>query len=552
MNPRKVPAALVATVMLLGACGTDDGGEVRNIDDPGGSVSISASGTGSASGTHTGSASGTHTHTGSASASGTHTGSASGTHTHTGSASGSATGSPSGSPTGTASAGPSGSMGAYMPLSDVASHARVVLDICDINALLPKDEQIDYAAVKQIYEEGGNSVKGDGSIRTIAGFARTERDEAIWNDYVSYYGDPTWLDTFAMSAIEGTGAFAGEPDLVRRQGIQKGIQNQIMIAYAIHELVVALNKAADGNFDIDSGAPHNWDEGWAFYHGDAPGCGPFATADKRGDNFGTGSAVNDALAMAFTTGVEALAAGDAAAARAASEEIVRQMTITYLQATIRYANKVDSALAKGDTGSARVSQAEGWAFYRVIEPLVAGVNHQVAAAVASRLDLSMGDPQPGTAAMVMGALPSVYAGLGISPGDIGTLNEDDLFVAAPAGIVEGEDPDVDAVVAAYRAVFDSTVQFDDKIPYLEDAESLRDTHTEYAAAAESFDGISLEPVAVVIDGDRAEVTYNVLFGGSVTYSDLAGDAVKVDGVWMVSRDRFCGFMASARVSCPSS
>ena len=442
-------------------------------------------------------------------------------------------------------------MGAYMPLSDVASHARVVLDICDINALLPKDEPIDYAAVKLIYEEGGNSVKGDGSIRTIAGFARTERDEAIWNDYVSYYGDPTWLDTFTMSAIEGTGVFAGEPDLVRRQGIQKGIQNQIMIAYAIHELVVALNKAADGNFDIDSGAPHNWDEGWAFYHGDAPGCGPFGTADKRGGNFGTGSAVNDALAMSFTTGVEALAAGDAAAARAASEEIVRQITITHLQATIRYANKIDSALAKENTGSARVSQAEGWAFYRVIEPLVAGVNHQVAAAVASRLDLSVGDPQPGTAAMVMGALPSVYAGLGINPGDIGTLNEDDLFVAAPAGIVEGQDPDVDAVVTAYRTVFDSTVPFDDKVPYLEDAESLRDTNMEYASAAETMGGIALEPVAVTIEGDRAEVTYDILFGGTVTYSDLSGDAVLSDGVWMVSRDRFCGFMASARVSCPS-
>ena len=443
-------------------------------------------------------------------------------------------------------------MGAYTPLSDVASHARVVLDVCDINALLPTDGPIDYAAIKQIYEEGGNSVKGDGSIRTIAGFARSERDEAIWNDYVSYYDDRRWLDTFTMSAIDGTGAFAGEPDLVRRQGIQKGIQNQIMIAYAIHELVVALNKAADGNFDVDSGAPHNWDEGWAFYHGDAPGCGPYATADKRGGNFGTGSAVNDALAAAFTTGVEALAAGDEPAARAASEEIVRQITITYLQATIRYANKIDSALAKGDTGSARISQAEGWALYRVIEPLVAGVSHQVAAAVASRLDLSMGDPQPGTAGMVMGALPSVYAGLGINPGDIGTLNADDLFVAAPAGIVEGEDPDVDAIVTAYRTVFDSAVPFNDKVPYLEDAESLRDTNTEYENAARNFGGIALEPVAVVVDGDRAEVTYDVLFGGTVTYSNLSGDAILIDGVWMVSRDRFCGFMASARVNCPSS
>lgn len=541
---RKRLATLIAAVMLLGACGTDDGGQVRQIDDSGGSVSMSASGTGgSASGSASASASGV------ASPSASPTGSASGVASPSGSPSASA--SPSG-PASASASGPSGTIGAYQPLSDVSSHARVVLDVCEINGLLPKDEPIDYTAVKTIYENGVNSVKGDGSIRTIAGFARTERDEAIWNDYVSYYGDPTWLDTFTMSAIDGTGAFAGEPDLVRRQGVQKGIQNQLMIAWAIHELVAALNKAADGNFDIDSGAPHNWDEGWAFYHGDAPDCGPYATADKRGANFGTGSAVNEALAAAFTMGVEALAAGDEAAARAASEEIIRQITITYLQATIRYANKIDTALAEGDTQSARVSQAEGWAFYRVIEPLVAGVNHQVAVAVASRLDLSMGDPQPGTAGMVMGALPSAYAGLGISPDDIGNLDPDELATAMSAGIVEGEAPDVDAIVLAYRTVFDSTVPFDDKVPYLEDAESLRDTNADYVTAAETFGGIALEPVDVIVDGDQATVTYDVLFGGTVAYPNLSGDAIKTDGVWVVSRDRFCGFMSSARVSCPSS
>lgn len=448
--------------------------------------------------------------------------------------------------------GVSGAMGGYRPVSDVASHARAVLDVCDINGLLPKDAPIDYDAVLEIYEVGGNSVKGDGSIRTIAGFARSERQEPIWDDYVAYYGDPTWLDTFVMAAIEGTGPFAGESDLVRRQGIQKGIQNQIMIAWAIHELVAALDRAAGGDFDTASGAPHVWDEGWAFYHGDAPDCGPYATADKRGGNFGTGTAVNDALAAAFTRGVEALAAGDEAAARAASEEIIRQITITYLQATIRYANKMDSALAKGDAGSARISQAEGWAFYRVIEPLVAAASPEVAAAVASRLDLSLGDPQSGTAGLVMGALPSVYASLGIDSHEIGTLNPDDLFVPAePAGIVPGEDADVDAIVLSYRTVFDSTVPFDDKVPFLEDAESLRDTNAEYQAAAEAMGGISLEPVSVVIDGDQAQVTYDILFSGSVAYSDLSGDAQRIDGVWKVSRDRFCGFMASARVSCPA-
>ena len=268
MKPRKRVTVLLAALLLFGACGADNGGEVRTIDDSGGSVSISATG----SGTETGVASPTRSPSPSASPSG---------------------------PTSVSAASPHGTMGAYQPLSDVSSHARAVLDVCEISGLLPKDEPIDYPAVKAIYENGVNSTKGDGSFRTIAGFARSERDEAIWNDYVSYYGDPTWLDTFTMSAIDGTGAFAGEPDLIRRQGIQKGIQNQIMIAWTIHELVAALDKAADGNFDVDSGAPHNWDEGWAFYHGDAPDCGPFTTADQLGANFGTGSAVNDALALSL-------------------------------------------------------------------------------------------------------------------------------------------------------------------------------------------------------------------------------------------------------------
>ena len=43
--------------------------------------------------------------------------------------------------------------------------------------------------------------------------------------------------------------FAGESDLVRRQGIQ----NQTMVAWALHEVVAAMVRAVDGNFDPASG-----------------------------------------------------------------------------------------------------------------------------------------------------------------------------------------------------------------------------------------------------------------------------------------------------------
>lgn len=502
---KKTTGALLAAALLVAACGGDDGGEVRRIDS-------GESGSASASGSTSGSASGI------ASAS-----------------------------------DPSSQMGAYRPLSDVSGHSLAVLDICAINQALPVDSPIDYDRVERIYAEGGSSVTGDGSARTLAGFARTERDEEIWNDYVGYYGDPNWLDSYVMSAIRGSGDFAGEPDLVRRQAISKGVQNQIMIAWTLHELTAALEKAADGSFDIDSGAPHNWDEGWAFYHGAAPDCAPYSTADKRGDNFGTGTSVNDALAAAFTRGVEALAAGDAAAARTEYEEIVRQIIITYLQAAIRYAHQMDAALQADDADLARIAQAEGGAFYRVIEPLAAQSNEEAARAVGARFALSAGPPQPGSGPMVTGILSSMYADLGISPAEIGSLPAPASPENGAVAESEAEEsgPETESVMDAYRIVFDSEIPFDDKLPYLEDAEQLRSTFEAYVETAEAFGGISLDATAVEINGDTAEVTYDVIFGERTAYSDLTGEAVRKDGVWTVTRERFCTFMSSARVSCPS-
>lgn len=124
--------------------------------------------------------------------------------------------------------------------------------------------------------------------------------------------------------------------------------------------------------------------------------------------------------------------------------------------------------------------------------------------------------------------------------------------AAEADTTTAEAEDASAeVLLAYRTVFDSRIPFEEKIPYLEDAEELSDVIEEYAETAENFGGISLDPTAVETDGDLAEVTYNVMFGERAVYTDLTGNAVRVDGAWTVTRERFCTFMSSARVSCPA-
>ncbi len=360
-----------------------------------------------------------------------------------GSASGSASASASGSVSGPEGGDVEGAIGAYLPVSDVAAHSKVVLDVEEINGFL-NSPPIDWAAVENLYVSGKNSIRSDGATRNIAGFARNEgRTEAIWDDYTAYYEDQTWLDTFVLSAIQGTGPFAGESDAVRRQGAQKGIQNQIMIAWVIHEFVVALDKARDGDFEPASGAPHNWDEAWAFYHGDSPGNSPFATAASRGNNFGTGNLVNAAFLRAMEQGRDALVDGNVDAAQAAMDEAIRQIQITYIQASIRYASLMSDDLANGDDAKAREHQAEGWTFFRVIEPMIAEVSQSAASEIASYYVLSS-QPDPDAGEAVKSALESVYPALGIKLSDVGTLG----------GLVMGGYTPVSDVAAHARVVSD--------------------------------------------------------------------------------------------------
>lgn len=312
--------------------------------------------------------------------------------------------------------------GAYAYASTVDSHRLVVADICRIGALLDAEGGIDFAEIESIYREGRASVKSDGSVRSIGGFAaRDDRGHGL----DVYYGTPTPLDDFITEALTRTGQFEGESDGVRSQGIEKGIQNQAMVAWVIHEFAAALGKAADGNFAIADGAVHNWDEGWAFYHGSEPGCAPYATGDKRAGNFGTLAAdgetalANERIAAAMIDGRDALVAGDAARAEAAAAEVVRNVVIIYSQAAVRYATLIEGDLAEGDADAAREHQAEGLAFWRVIEALVADAGADVTQ-VNTFFDLA-NQPASGGGELVRAGLEPAWAALGISAEDIGEL-----------------------------------------------------------------------------------------------------------------------------------
>ena len=135
-----------------------------------------------------------------------------------------------------------------------------------------------------------------------------------------------------------------------------------------------------------------------------------------------------------------------------------------------------------------------------------------------------------------------------------TIAPDAAATDAAAMDETGDADEGDAAAAASDAwtlVFDSAIGFDEKAAHIEDAAALEATVEAYTAAGDAMGGITLEPTDVVVDGETATVTYDVMFGGSAAYTALTGSISLIDGTWVVSRAEFCGFMASARNACPA-
>ena len=108
------------------------------------------------------------------------------------------------------------------------------------------------------------------------------------------------------------------------------------------------------------------------------------------------------------------------------------------------------------------------------------------------------------------------------------------------------------ITALYDIVFSSDTTYEEKAPLIDDPSGLEETVAKYAETGESLGGVGVAAKAITVSGDLASVTYDLLFSGNPTYPDLTGDAIFVDGAWLVTREMFCSIMTSARVGCPSS
>merc|ERR1719203_1544363 len=153
--------------------------------------------------------------------------------------------------------------GDYCSVSDVTQHARVALDIAAMTSELDGDMP-DFAAAKAIYMNGQHSETSSGGLRTVRGMS--ERDltgEPFFDAFASFYAATAYQKDFMMDAFDGTGTFSGKSNAIRSVALKKGLL-AVGLMYAAHELESAISKGADG-LTADDGAPHAWDEAWAFF-----------------------------------------------------------------------------------------------------------------------------------------------------------------------------------------------------------------------------------------------------------------------------------------------
>merc|ERR1719428_2266288 len=270
--------------------------------------------------------------------------------------------------------------------------------------------------------------------RTLAGFSTAAlakmKGQPFFEAYMKYYTHGDYAHRYVTAALDGTGAFKGQPEAARIQGAKKGSAYMNVWMYVIREMEDALADCKSGCLKCNDDPVHAWDEAVAFYSGslegtDGSGSGKllYALADKRCANFGTcqsgtkNSKVNAAIIEQFNLGKAALDGGKCADLRPITDRIVQLMSIPLVQGSLRYAYKV------GKLGEGDKARAEGAAFSAAILPRVAKCDAEAAKIISGDMNIDATKAMGSGFVKVKKAFESTYKCMGFKCEDVGGLLE---------------------------------------------------------------------------------------------------------------------------------
>lgn len=232
----------------------------------------------------------------------------------------------------------------YQFHSDVAQHSKIDLDQLVIESEDPESSKI--------YALGKNSVKSDGSMRSISGFStsagRKLENEGFFELYQKYYGISTYADKFIVSSFGGTGELRDKSASFLSEASKKGTKVLNVWMYVIHELEESINDCFD---ESKIKSVKHWDEGWAFYAGsmeraDGSGSGVllYALAEELCEKFQKcsedgRSIINSDILKLYNHGRDLIYEQKCAAVIDVKIDIVKKMTVPLVQGLLHSASQ---------------------------------------------------------------------------------------------------------------------------------------------------------------------------------------------------------------------
>jgi len=271
-------------------------------------------------------------------------------------------------------ANPHSSLGGYQPVSTVIEHAQIVHDIMDITTAASSG---DFTTAKTIYTQGRYSCKSTSEARTLQGFVNAATvtskltGQAFFDSFVDGDGPSnpkgpipgtgrltlatSFWDDFMLGALDGTGNFVSISEDMRKMAVKKGVLG-VLTMYVARELESAISKADSGSTSDTSGAPHAWDEGWAFYYGSHTTAGKYSAwefakkrdldyaYDSNGDRVSGTVEVKVDILQHFLEGLKASRTDtlDLAQLVTSRDNIYRLLALTSIRAGLKYAYKMQN------------------------------------------------------------------------------------------------------------------------------------------------------------------------------------------------------------------
>jgi len=284
-------------------------------------------------------------------------------------------------------------------------------------------EPVDWATTRSIWE---NSAISGQTLENLASSGPQFPGSTDWETYVEYYdGDDQFLVNLIDQGLDGTGLWEGTADGPRIENVQKTSRDNLGVRVTIN-LLQAAEAALEGECDAEA-AELLLDAAWAAYHGVDNGRAPIGTAKSRAGNFGE----EVESQVPFRAAKDAVAACDADSFDAALMDIIKEIEITYLRATYRYADRMDgNILNDNSVESYQINKAEGLVFMSVMEPYYAAASPDDVDTLLSIFDFgAIEDPESFIASYepisldVLSAVDGILAALNITQTEFGSLQE---------------------------------------------------------------------------------------------------------------------------------